>query len=155
MKTFIFTFIFSDSSLLLSHDWFFSICRRDHRTRFLQKHSRPPQHGVKTFSVMLILWITSRFWVSSASLWMLWTSLSPCDIITPRRSLMLSRIFCSVALGLQRVMVARVVKPLTFWASCKADGVSLSRRPERRRVRFHKFSACIYFDARWARYLEG
>lgn len=54
------------------------------------------------FSTGKRLYLTFRFWVSSASLWTSSSRWSPCDIIFVRISWILSRISCSVTWGHHR-----------------------------------------------------
>ncbi len=102
------------------------------------------------FTIGLIWWITCRFWVSSASLKVLWTSFSPCDIIAALSSMMSSLISCSVALGHQRWAVTLLAKPLAFWAKAKADGVSSSSRPDGQRESYLCSKDCGYVRCGWA-----
>lgn len=68
--------------------------------------------------------MTCRVWISSASLWMLYVSSPPCDIISVLSCVILSLMSSSVALGDQTVTLAFVINPLTFWAKAKAELVS-------------------------------
>lgn len=111
--------IFLDVCLLFSHDWFLTICQRDAEPQ----NQISPHKLKKSFRIM-----TCRFWVSSASLWMLHASFPCCDIISVLTSAILFLMSCSVALGYQTSAVAVVVKPLTFWAKAKAEAISSLRR---------------------------